>query len=173
MTRMHIHTHTCLYTHRCPQSPQTHRLQKAADKFWASPASPLASHSPLNQDHPKPRPRDDRKRHSGAGAVSGAHARRSRESLREKHPREPVKAGPTPATPVTPIVLGHQKAESKAKAGSTPATPVTPILLGHQKAESKAKGQQAKSLKRVLSLSSGSKFYTHVIMQRAHSEEKL
>ena len=50
---------------------------------------------------------------------------------------------------------------------------MTPILLGHQKAESKAKGQQAKSLKRVLSLSSGSKFYTHVIMQRAHSEEKL
>ena len=145
MTRMHTHTHTCLYTHRCPPSPQTHRLQKAADKFWASPAAPLASHSPLNQDHPNPRPRDERKRLSSAGK----HARRSR----EKHPRKPDQAGSTPV--------------------SQPATPVTPMLLGYQKAESNAKGQQAKSPKRVQSLSSGSKFYTHVIMQRAHSEEKL
>ena len=45
---------------------------------------------------------------------------------------------------------------------------MTPIVLGHQK----AKGQRAKSLKREPSLSSGSKFYTHVIMQRAHSAEK-
>ena len=54
----------------------------------------------------------------------------------------------------------------------TPVTPITPVALGHQK----AKGQLAKPLKRVPSrssgsLSSGSKFYTHVIMQRSRSEK--